>query len=808
MNKWLVRFFLVISSIILISGCTSGGSLPAEEEKDDLFPPLPSGLPVFVEISEPFIGTSEVSPSQTALFSYKTQKTTSGVASNKEVFSSSIDLIVALNTSADTSGENEFTLIAKNDSIYLVNHDNNELRFLTHFTTQVCDILPIDKVTETESEFVDDITNEIVKTRTLTTLHAERVYVVTADDGQSVNACENTEGKKRYYELPLDYQVDLGVDDDDEINPLNLVDESLARSKLIFGWVPDAPVDNVPTDKVDYAYLGFDSESQYLTLYDKEQNIIWSQKRKLQAFDVVDIGQGQKSSKYIFNVQALENQFYLVQLGLDIFVVDSGLELLTKLQSQSEKILTDKVLTLSTQQSSDKTYGLPVVIDYDDQNLFIFDEDSKIYRSEYLASARAINPSKITYFVGHNPLNFDGDAHVSRKSFYNFSQFNLKDCETDDLECQAAHDVEALDWQFFTACEEQYGCSIEVNVDDFCETLTEKQQTQSNKTLCSPTDYRHLAELNDPANDASFQAYMQYADKYVSKKIFQLNDDQIFLTARMDHKDVFLAYNYNIDFSQPKSLRENVFFGKRASLVGMDANIFGNNLYLTALQQSSVRSNECYKNGQKVTCELGELAKEGSIASCTGRDLNEGKCTNQFKEYESKAILCTEAQLDDMSCSDFNLSQIDSLAVESAEEDAKWLPLYDYPTGANKMFLLVGSNASAVENYILDEGRLFAPSLYNFDTGTGQKGDEPITTLEGPVEQVVGGWLSRETTAGVSEVYGHIDIIAEEIRQIGGTNSTSDSILDTYLLKQIQDDSDPDNPFDIIKAPKVGQRFF
>ena len=807
MNKWLVRFFLVISSIILISGCTSGGSLPAEEEKDDFFGPLPSGLPVFVEIDEPFLSTSEASTGETALFSHKSQETTSGKASNDEVFSSNIDLIVALNTTADNSGENEITLIAKNDSIYSVNHETNELRFLTHFTTQVCEILPIQKVTEIEGEMLDETANQIVPTLTLTTLHDERVYVVTADDGQSVNACENVEGKKRYYELPLDYQVDLGVDDDDEINPLNLVDESLARSKLIFGWVPDAPVNNVSKDKIDYAFLGFDSESQYLTLYDKEKNIIWNQKRQLQAFDVIDLGQGRKSSKYIFNVQALEDQFYLVQLGLDIFVVDSGLELLTKLQSQSEKILTDKVLTLSALQSSDKTYALPAVIHYDDQNLFIFDQDNKIYRSEYLASARVIDSVKRTFFKGQNPINFDDKTHEERKLLHNFSQFNLKGCESDDTECQAAHDVEALDWQFFTACEEQYGCSVEVNVDDFCETLAEKQQTQSNRTLCSPTNYQHIAELNDTANDASFQAYMQYADKYVSKKIFQVNGDQIFLTARMDHKDVFLAYNFNIDFSQPKSLRENVFFGKRASLVGMDANIFGNNLYLTALQQSSVRSNECYKNGQKVTCELGELAKEGSIASCTGRDLNEGKCTNQFKEYESKALFCTEAQLDDMSCSDFNLSQIDSLAVESLEEDAKWLSLYDYPTGANKMFLLVGSNTLAVENYILDEGRLFEPSLYSVDTSTGQK-DDLITTLEGPIEQVVGGWLSRETTIGVSEVYGHINVIAEEIKQIGGTNSTSDSILDTYLLEQIQDDSDPLNPFDITIAPKVGQRFF
>jgi hypothetical protein len=484
-------------------------------------------------------------------------------------------------------------------------------------------------------ESVDQLTNE----RVLTILDDERVYVVTADDGSSINAC-NFDSKKRYYELPLDYQFESSLIVDGDINSIALVKESLARSKLIFGWIPDVNDPNQEKEVMSYAYLGYDGEAKDLTLFDKDQEVIWTQKRELETFDIVNLGQGNISTKYMLNIRPLYNLYYIVQLGLDVFVVDSGKELLSKVQSEVDTILTDKVVTITAYGDSTNSIVPIVENGFDDENLFIIDQ-AKIYHSSYLADAPPRNPSQVTKFIGQNPTGFDRKAQLINRSF---SQFDLKECLEDDLACYAANDVESQAWQFFTPCEEQYGCEITDDENDFCETLAEKLQTQSDQVLCTPSDYQHISELNDEANDAKLLAYMQYNEKYIRQRIFTSNHDQLFVTARMNHKDVFLTYNFKMDFSQPKALRERVLFGKRASLFGMDAYINDGNLYLTALQQSSIRSNECYKYGQNVTCELGNMEDAGPPIICTGKDLAEGLCFNQFKEYESKAFFCSAEQ--------------------------------------------------------------------------------------------------------------------------------------------------------------------
>ena len=799
MNKLLVHLVLVVSSVVLISGCTSGGSETVEEEVDTVFGPLPSGLPVFVDIVEPYLGTSSRYQDEIALFSYEPQETASDSAKRTEVFSTDSDIAVSLNTEEDNVGQSEFTLLVKNDSVYLVNHSSDEIRLLNHFTTQVCDILPIDKVMDAEIEKVDPVTSVVTTERILTTLHAERVYIVTADDGETTNAC-NIDSKKRYYELPLDHQLEPSVAEGGVSAIINLVSESLARSKLIFGGVPDP--DNAGKEIVEYAYLGYDSESKSLSLFDKEQNLIWTQARVLQEFDRVDLGQGLSSSKYVFHIRELDNLFYLIQLGLDVFVVDSGPDLLSKKQSDVATILTDKVVSLAARSSSNFIYASPAFSLVDDDDLIIVD-NAKMYHVPYQANAPVRDLSKATRIVYQNPTSIDNKQYLQTPPF---SQFDLKVCDDDDIACEEANDVEAQTWQFFTPCEEQYGCSVVVEVNDFCETEEEWLQTQSSRTRCTPSDYRHIAELNKVANDASLMAYMQYAEKYIRQSIYILKNDQLFLTARMDQKDIFISYNFKLDFSQPKLLREHVFLGKQkqAPLFGMEPRILNDNLFLTALQESAIKYNECYKNGQKVTCQLGDL-DTGPSSVCTGKDLADGACTNQFKEYESKAFFCSAQQLNDFSCSDANLS---SLAVEADEEDAKWLRLFDYPSASYKMHLLTGLHESAVDNDQLDEGKLYSPTLYSIDQATGQKEtpEIPMASLEGPVERVVGGWIFKEPELDKSEVFGHIYLIAEDIQQTGGFK-LNESTLVTYLLEQTFENSSSPMP-DFIKAPKVAERAF
>ena len=807
MNKLLVHLVLVVSSIILISGCTSGGSEIAEEEVDAFFGPLPSGLPVFVDIDEPYLGTSSLNEDELALFSYAPQETAASSATDlgTEVFSTDSNIAVSLNTqpdSADSASRSEFTLLVKNDSIYLVNHLSDEIRLLNHFTTQVCDILPIDIVKES----VNSATNQ----RVLATFHAERVYIVTADDGGTTTAC-NVDSKKRYYELPLDHQLEPSVAEGGTSAVINLVSESLARSKLIFGLVPDP--DDSAKDIMDYAYLGYDSESKFLSLFDKDRDLVWTQKRVLQEFDRVDFGQGQVSPKYMFHVRQLSNQFYLIQLGLDVFVVDSGLDLLSKKQSDVATILADKVVSLAVGRSSEFIYASPAYSLVDNDDLIIVD-NAKIYHIPYLANATVRVSSQDTRIVHHDPISIDSKQYLYTPSF---SQFDLKQCDG-DIECQEANDVEAQNWQFFTPCEEQYGCSVAVDVDDLCETYDEWIQTQSNRTRCTPSDYQHIAELNKVANDASLLAYMQYAEKYVRQNHFILNNDQLFITARMSQKDVFLGYNFKLDFSQPKLLREHVFIGKRASLLGMEPRMLNNNLFLTALQASSTKFNECYKNGQKVSCQLGDL-DTGSSNNCTGKDLADGICTNQFQEYESIALFCSSEQLNNLSCSDMNLAQLNDLAVEAEDEDAKWLSLYDYSSASYKMYLLAGLHESAVDNNLLDEGKLYSPYLYSIDETNGQIENE-MSSFDGSVERVVGGWLSKEPefisgepvepALGVPEVFGHIDVISQEIKQTGGLKISKESSLVTYLLEQTFEGSSPlePKPITAIKSPKVAERVF
>jgi hypothetical protein len=825
MNKLLFQLVLVISSVIFFSGCTSGGSESVEEETATFFGPLPTGLPVFVDIVEPYLSTSSTNENATALFSYRSQDSATQSATKNEIFSAGSNIIVSLNTDNDDNkdtlveenlGRSEFTLLAKSDSVYLVNHLSDEIRLLNHFTTKVCEIIPTERVADssidpiTGEPIIDPLTGEPISERVLTVLHAELVYVMTVE---SSSTCIS-EGKKRFYELPLDHQLEISANEDAELENLELVMESQARAKLIFGWVPDGnDEDGLPQDKLEYAYLGYDSEHKKLELFDNDKEVKWSQNRVLRQFDVADLGSGMTSTESLFHLEALENYQYLVQLGLDVFVVDSGLDLINKVTgqfnqlSQIANILTDKVVTLSSETTidSDLVYALPAETQSDDENLFIID-DAKIYHLLYQTNAPTRNPSSITRVVKQNPLNIDGKEHLFKSSF---SQFDLQACDVDAddlLACLAANNIEAQTWQFFTPCEEQFGCSVPNDVNDFCETLAERIQTQSGQVLCTPTDYLHISELNDIANDATLLAYMQYAENYMRKSIFTLSNDQLFVTARMNQKDIFLAYNFKLDFSQPKLLREHVFLGKRTSLVGMDPYFHDNNLYLTALKQGAIRSNECYKNYQKVTCDLSDLKEEGSSNSCTGKDLAEDKCTNQFREYESTALFCSVSQLDDLSCSDSNLSQLNDLSIEADNEDAKWLKLYDYKNLSELMHLLTGDHDLALDNNQLDEGKLYLPSLYEFDLTGMQKG-KLLGSLDGSIEQVVGGWLSKDPEDGVSEVFGLINVISEENKQSGGSRITTESVLTTYLLEQTFEDESSDIP-DFNKAPKVAERIF
>lgn len=796
MNNFLVHWLFVMLSVALLSACTSGGSLPAEEEADPFFDPLPSGLPVFTEIHEPYLNASADGESL-SLFSYKTQETATENAIDTEVFSTSSDIILVLNTEKDNSGSTEFTLIAKNDSVYLINHQSNEIRLLSHFVNKVCELIPTEVVSESEVT-----TGPGGQKRLLTVLHGELIYVMTAEPSLTGDSCLS-DSKKRFYALPLDHQLDPSLEEDGELDSLALVKESRARAKLIFGW--DADPDNLLQEIMVYGYLGYAVEEQELSLFDKDMELLWTQDRELQRFDQVTIKPETLSDKYIFHVQALKNQQYLIQLGLDVFVIDAGDDLLSKSVDQTEMVLSDKVMSVEVRTDNESSvYAVPVTTKFDDEDLILID-NSKIYRLAYQRDIPIRVPNIDTEIVPQNMVNFDSQEHLSRSGF---SQFDLELCKDDDFDCIAAHDVEAQTWQFLTRCEAEFGCVIATSTEDFCETREENLTTNSSRPICSPSDYNHIEELNQLENDAELLAHMQYVDDYVRHIEFILQKKRLFITAQMNEKDIFLAYDFNQGFSAPKPVREQVFFGERASLTGLDAYFSNDNLFLTALSKGALRSNECYKEGKRVACNLGELLENGGGNSCTGKDLVDELCTDQFNEYESSAIFCSENELLDLSCSDAVLDQIDDLFVESSDEDAKWFPVYDYSTGTKEIYLLTGDHDLALETENIDEGKLYLPTAFTVDQNTGQKVDR-LAEIENTVELVVGGVRYKEPTPDEPGVFGRLDFISDEISQEDSQLGLLKSKLSTYLLEQTFENSLPTTTTpDVIEAPQVAERLF
>ena len=774
MMKLLVQLGLVISCAILFSGCSKEASVPAEAEKDPTFDPLPQGLPVFVDIDEAFIADSQEGDGRSALFSYQLPEDAQDASEIKEILSADSRLIISLNTVAASVGS-EVTLLVRNDSVYSVNHLSNQIRLLSHFTNTVCELIPRERVETTPGQ-------SPAPDKRLTVLHDELVYVMTAE-----GSCTG-EGKKRFYALPLDHQLDPTQDADGELNSLDLVNESLARAKLMFAWEDAEDGKQLLT----YGFLGYGveepnstSKKPALVLYDEQREAIWRQERNIEKFPVVQVAPEQTSQAYLFHVQALENQHYLIQLGLDVFVVDSGEALFAKAFNQTDDILSDRALKLSPKlfnSTSDDAepieIALPVATLFDNDDLLVFDE-SKIFYQAYQAQTPIRNPLESYEIVDQNPTNIDSREFADRRYF---SQFDLKACG-EDLACVAAHDVAAQDWQLITDCEAALGCTLNNQVENFCETLDEKRVSQSNETLCTASDYRHLSELNTPANDMTFKGFTQYGD-YTRQRHLILENNRLYIIVQMHEKELLLRYNYALDFSAPKSQREQVLFGKNARVFGLDAHFVDNNLFLTALTESAVRSNECYKDYQRVACNLGELLATGGVESCTGKDLKEGLCINRFQEYESRALFCSSAQLQDLSCSDTYLGQVSDLAVETSDQDAKWLGLIDYTPSAPpvlKMHLLIGDNQQALNEQKLDEGRLLDPQIFDVDTESGQPIDS-LGVLEGTVEQALSGWVKKEVADEEVAVLAHLTVISEDI--LSSASQQQKTELVHFLLEQ------------------------
>lgn len=849
-------FRLVLTSLcaMLLLACSSGGE-SVETEPDKFFPtPLP-GLPEQnYSLEQSYLGfvpPSESDDAQTpaplqardgalSLLSYNANlplntDSESALANPASVFTADEGLVLMLDTqleqgaSASSSAQADYAMMVRQDTVYAMNLDSGKLRALRHFSNSVCALLPVKTVQVSGPESGE---------QTYDLLDAMHIYVETSEGLCQGDDSEQAAATRRYYRLPVNYKADAtdiercsdeegGRNDDTNTcysTASQAVTEAQARAQIVFGWVPDDQVANAGYDKLTWGYLGYGFTEQRLRFYDADGRERWSQVRGLQAFVPIDLGQGQHSPKYLFELQALDNRAngsehtgfaYLLQAGRDIFVFDSTQTLFELALADVDNVLTDRVYQLDEQieEESQQAQLSALNMDFDDDELVLLDQH-KVYRLNYATMRSTPNIAPGRSFTLRN-LGNDYQAPDYR-SHRPFSQFDLKACadEQDRVvrnACANAHDVADTQlpapgpaWQFISDCERGLGCQIVRDNADYCVSPSDLAANPALAALnnpCGAADYRDLNELDLSANNAEFRGYMQYAKDYVRDLDFELYNNSMLITARMWERNVLLQYFYNESLSVPRSAREWVLLGAQFEHQDIQAQVLEGNLFIDLLRQSAVRNNECYKNDQRVRCELDDTTTKGDFKACTGKDLADGLCRNSFNEYKRYALFCSANELRTRQCRegsctrpggcDASLAPIDALLVDAQQApQAKWLRLQqqDLVQAQPKMFLLASNDAmddpfDSSDSYVKDEGVLGSPTLYGVDASSGSLINDgsaaiPVARIAGEVEAVLAASSSARGTL--------LELIKTEALAQGGSSLDNNiSVLSQYVVADL-----------------------
>lgn len=857
MSSALFRLVLTSLCAMLLLACSSGGE-SVETEPDKFFPtPLPSLPEQNFSLEQSYLGflsPVQSDDSQTpaanaplqardgalSLLSYNANlpintDSQAALANPASIFTADEGLVLMLDTqleqgaSTTNSAQADYAMMVRQDTVYALNLDSGKLRALRHFSNSVCALLPVKTVHVSGPEGGE---------QRYDVLDAMHIYVETSEGLCQGDDSEQVASTRRYYRLPVNYKADatdieLCSDEEGGRNDnaktcyskaSQAVTEAQARAQIVFGWEPDDQVANTGFDKLTWGYLGYGFTEQRLRFYDAEGRQRWSQPRGLQAFVPIDLGQGQHSPKYLFELHALDNRAdgsehsgfaYLLQAGRDVFVFDSTQALFELAVADVDKVLTDRVYQLD-QQLDDKSQQAQLsalTMDFDDDEVVLLDQH-KVYRLNYAAMRSVPNIAPGRSFTLRN-LGNDYQAPDFR-SHRPFSQFDLKACadEQDSAArnaCANAHDVADTQlpapgpaWQFISDCELSLGCQIVRDNTDYCVSPRELAANPALAALnnpCSAADYRDLNELDLSANDVEFRGYMQYAEDYVRDLDFELYNNSMLITARMWERNVLLQYFYNESLSVSRSAREWVLLGAQFEHQDIQAQVLEGNLFIDLLRQSAVRSNECYKNDQRVRCALDDTTTEGDFKVCTGKDLAEGRCSNTFNEYKRYALFCSAAELSTRQCRegsctrpggcDATLAPIDALLVDAEQApQAKWLALQqqDLVQAQPKMFLLTSNDAlddplDSSDSYVKDEGILGAPTLYGVDASSGSLINDgsaaiPVARIDGEVEAVLSASSSARGTL--------LELIATEVLPQGGSSLDNNiSVLSQYVIADL-----------------------
>jgi len=775
MVKLFVQLSFIIALTSLLTACTNRDG-DAEEVEEEVFHNeiKRESLPFIDSLENLMVGEIEFEPvnssgSQEVLFSYQTSGLDNVAGELTPIASSEGQLMVSLNTIYEDAATPEITIVVGDDTVRAIDHITKEMAVLKSFGDKVCEIIPVEKVVE----------ENIAGNTQTTILHADYFYVMTTESGNVANACVNSIYKKRYYKLSPNYQFDIEDGHEVKINELELHLESLARSKLVFGWVRDE-INNL--DVLEYGYLGYGHEERKLVLYDKNHepgSIIWSQDRTIETVAVND-DNNEYAPDYLFNLTQLEQFQYMLQLGRDVFVFDGGEELLSRSNFGEgvDTVLNDRVFVLDQKLSSSGKEVIPPVDVWFDNDEMILIDNYRVLKFDYLKNYT--DPLNAEYPIVRTLPNFNIDNN-EYLDYQPYSQFDNILCETitdadKKTRCQKANDLQDADWQFVTDCELSLGCSVSTPVDDFCVLV----KTSEEQTLCTPSEYTHLSELDDQTNNAEFVGYFQYGSEFIDDMDIVMHDNSLFVTARLNEREALLRFFYKTETTDVKSNREQVLFGASTPHYGLSANLVDGNLYVNSLLSGPTRQFECYQGYKKVECT--ELSDE----VCSGESLV-SSCSTGFTEYNSIALFCSTAQINGKVCSDSQLTPTDQLSVVDDLHDAKWISILDASTGKNLMYLLSGLRSNSI-----DEGVLVNPELLSVDiisndvVGATASIDENsvIGVVPGNVESVIGGWFENLGSEPAQRVF---QVIADEIVQGNGLSYTK-SLLEQHIIDTSRDE--------------------
>lgn len=731
------RLFSLIAGLCLLAGMSAcmdrEGPATQAASARNFVDPVPDGDEQAMRIDQPFIGSrlneaGAVSDSQAvSLFSFDTALDpvlNPDLHPTTEILASVMPLqrrglVQALNTAHDETASAEYTVVARNDSLFAVDHENGTYRGLVHFAESVCAIKP-KKIVDRQQNGTE-ITYRV--------LHDLEFYVMTSEGDGTERDCSNPDFIKRYYRLALNFRFDAYDSDPGHSNDLISVAEAEYNAELVFGWNDAEATPSNPNQILDYGFLGYDSTARELVFFDRHRERDWSQPRRLERFDV-GTTEGALLPETWFKVRNLPHYQVLVELGRDVFIVDAGQAFFNPSASEIGTILSDRVYQKTAEAGN--TYARELNVVHNDTDVLILDAD-RLYRYTYTPTS--VPPSANTYTVHDLPAIGHGTEKFESKHL--FSQFDLRPCRApffDDLdECALVNfDQEAnlSEWQFVTSCTPELGCTTVVDNTDYCTTQAEFILTQDGRNMCSVLHHTHLNELNNTANDAGFLGFLPYVSRYARAVELQMDEDSAFITARMNERDILLRYFYEVPLTAPKSSRERVLLGGRIAHAGLDVYLNEGNLFVTALNNPppnpNVRTNECYANYLQIDC-----------VDCSADDLRDGKCFDRFNEYRSMALFCSAQALAEGTCTDSQIKPINTLAVHDPDRDGKWLEVLDVSNGGVQTRTMSLMQSDSVS----DEGVLSSPVIIAVDNLTGVADQNDMSgRISGSVESVLGRW--------------------------------------------------------------------